>query len=154
MPGRCPMDAMYWQRLSISANDFNAHSRRLALFARLALAVCLGLTLAACSMPRPTLKIALVAPFEGRFREVGYDAFPALRLALRQQIQAGGIGNYEVEFVAYNDNADPAFAERVAHNVVQDQQVVAVIGHLRLEPTLTAMHVYTEAGLPLVVPDI
>jgi ABC-type branched-subunit amino acid transport system substrate-binding protein len=124
------------------------------LFARLALAVCLGLTLAACSIPRPTLKIALVAPFEGRFREVGYDAFPALRLALRQQIQAGGIGNYEVEFVAYNDNADPAFAERVAHNVTLDANVMAVIGNLRTDTTRAAQPVYSQSRLALVAPDI
>ncbi|HEY3342052.1 MAG TPA: hypothetical protein VGK81_08545, partial [Anaerolineae bacterium] len=96
---------MYWQRLRISADKHAAPTRGLALFARLALAIGLSLALAACATPRPTIKIALVAPFEGRFREVGYDAFPAMRLALRQQIQAGGIGNYEVEFVAYNDNA-------------------------------------------------
>jgi ABC-type branched-subunit amino acid transport system substrate-binding protein len=121
---------------------------------RMLLAGCTMTILMACSVPRPTIKIALVAPFEGRFREVGYDAFPAMRLALREQFKAGGIGNYEVEFVAYNDNADSAFAERVAHNVILDDRVVAVIGHLRLEPTLAALHVYTEARLSLVVPDI
>jgi ABC-type branched-subunit amino acid transport system substrate-binding protein len=106
--------------------------------------------LSACAVPRPTIKIALVAPFEGRFREVGYDAFPAMRLALRQQIEAGGVGNYEVEFVAYNDNADPAFAERVAHNVVYDASVVAVIGNLRADTTRAAQPVYSAAGLALV----
>ena len=115
---------------------------------------CLLLLLPACAVPRPTIKIALVAPFEGRFREVGYDAFPALRLALREQIRAGGIGNYQVEFVAYNDNADPSYAERVAHNVTLDEQVVAVIGHLRQDTTLSALHVYTAANLPIVVPDV
>ena len=112
------------------------------------------MTLAACGAPRPTIKIALVAPFEGRFREVGYDAFPAMRLALRQQIQAGGIGNYEVTFVAYNDNADPAFAERVAHNVVLDEHVMAVIGNLRADTTRAAQPVYSASGLALVAPDI
>jgi ABC-type branched-subunit amino acid transport system substrate-binding protein len=112
------------------------------------------LTLSACARPRPTIKIALVAPFEGRFREVGYDAFPAMRLALRQQIQAGGIGDYQVEFVAYNDNADPAFAERVAHNVTLDADVMAVIGNLRTDTTRAAQPVYSQAHLALVVPDL
>jgi ABC-type branched-subunit amino acid transport system substrate-binding protein len=112
------------------------------------------LLLPACAVPRPTIKIALVAPFEGRFREVGYAAFPALRLALREQIRSGGIGNYQVEFVAYNDNADPAYAARVAHNVVLDERVVAIIGHLRLDTTLSALHVYTDAQMPVVVPDV
>ena len=70
--------------------------------------------------PLPTVKIALVAPFEGRFAAVGYEAFPAMRIALREQIAAGGIGGFQVEFVAYNDNADPALAARMARNVLMD----------------------------------
>ena len=145
---------MYWRRLNTNACHHSPLTRGFALFTRLALAIGLLLTLAACGRPRPTIKIALVAPFEGRFREVGYDAFPAMRLALRQQIQAGGIGNYQVEFVAYNDNADPAFAERVAHNVVLDADVMAVIGNLRTDTTRATQPVYSQANLALVAPDI
>jgi ABC-type branched-subunit amino acid transport system substrate-binding protein len=110
--------------------------------------------LAACAAPRPTLKIALVAPFEGRQRQVGYDAFPAMRMALRDANAAGGIANrYFIEFVAYNDNADPAFAERVAHNVAQDKSVLVVIGHLRQSTTDAALPVYAKAGLPVLALD-
>jgi ABC-type branched-subunit amino acid transport system substrate-binding protein len=118
------------------------------------LLMTLLMLLPACAAPRPTIKIALVAPFEGRFREVGYDAFPAMRLALREQMRAGGIGNYQVEFVAYNDNADATMAERVAHDVVIDNDVVAVIGHFRADTTLAAMRVYTEAQLALLAPQV
>ncbi|HIE37729.1 MAG TPA: hypothetical protein EYP77_01440, partial [Anaerolineae bacterium] len=48
--------------------------------------VCCLLLLTACQVPgvvHPTVKIGLVAPFEGRYRYVGYDLFPAVRLALR-----------------------------------------------------------------------
>lgn len=123
----------------------------------LALAVLLLAIAPACAAslaPLPTVKIALVAPFEGRFAAVGYEAFPALRIALREQIAAGGIGGFQVEFVAYNDNADPAQAARMARNVVLDESVVAVIGHYRLDTTLAALSVYTQAGLPVVAPGI
>jgi ABC-type branched-subunit amino acid transport system substrate-binding protein len=126
---------------------------RLTLHAPLLTLVLLHL-LTACAAPKPVVKIALVAPFEGRFREVGYDAFPALRLALREQIRAGGVAGYEVEFVAYNDNADPALAERVARDVVVDPRVVAVIGHWRADTTLAALHVYTQAGLAVLAPGV
>ncbi len=124
----------------------------------LALAMLVGLTVApACGAPLtpfPTVKIALVAPFEGRFAAVGYQAFPAMRIALREQIAAGGIGGFQVEFVAYNDNADPAQAARMARNVVLDESVVAVIGHYRLDTTLAALAVYTQAGLPVIAPGV
>ncbi len=97
------------------------------------------------------VKIALVAPFEGRLRQVGYDAFPALRLAVRQAIEQNNT-NVSISFVAYNDNGDPAMAERVARNVAIDPNVVAVIGHWVPTTTLAALHVYTEAGLPILVP--
>lgn len=105
--------------------------------------------LAACGRPVPTYKIALVSPFEGRLRQVGYDVFPAMRLAIREQINAGGVGNAFVTFIAYNDSADPVMAERVAHNVALDPEVLAVMGHLTLSTTLAAMDVYTQANLPL-----
>ncbi len=130
------MVAMYWRR-------FNA-----------SLIISLVALLVGCDVPRPTIKIALVAPFEGRFREVGYDAFPAMRLAIRQQIEAGGIGNYEVTFVAYNDNADPTLARRVASDVVIDQSVLAVIANFRTDTTRAAQPVYSAANLALVVPSI
>jgi ABC-type branched-subunit amino acid transport system substrate-binding protein len=112
--------------------------------------LCLVLaTCAGCAAPKPTYKIALVGPFEGRLRQIGYDAFPAMRIALRDQINAGGIGNAFVTFVAYNDNGDPAAAERVARNVALDPEVLGVIGHLVPSTTLSALRVYTEAGLPV-----
>lgn len=114
----------------------------------------LALTLAACAAPQQTIKIALVAPFEGRFREVGYAAFPAFRLALRQQMEAGGIGNYQVSFVAYNDNANTSDARLAAASLVLDEQVIAVIGHLRADTTNAALSTYTDARLPMVVPDV
>ncbi|NJM41550.1 MAG: ABC transporter substrate-binding protein [Anaerolineae bacterium] len=110
--------------------------------------------LVACAAPHPTLKIALVAPFEGRQRQVGYDAFPSIRMALREANAAGGIANrYLIEFVAYNDNADPAFAARVAHNVAQDESVLVVLGHLRQNTTDAALPVYAQAGLPVLALD-
>lgn len=115
---------------------------------------CLALfavALFGCASPKQTIKIALVAPFEGRDRQIGYDAFPAFRLALRDEIEQGGADRIEVAFIAYNDNGDEAFAERVARNVAIDGEVVAVIGHLQPTTTLAAMRVYTEAGLSLIV---
>lgn len=108
----------------------------------------------ACAAPRRTVKIALVAPFEGRLRQIGYEAFPALRIAIRDQIAAGGAGPVVVTFIAYNDDGDLAKATRVAHNVTLDPEVVAVIGHLVPSTTLAALAVYTRAGVPLLAPAI
>jgi ABC-type branched-subunit amino acid transport system substrate-binding protein len=120
--------------------------------ARLSLVLALLLACTACLAPKPTVKIALVAPFEGRLRQVGYGAFPAMRLAIRQA--AAEATHVHVTFIAYNDDGDPAKAARIAHNVARDPEVVAVIGHFALSTTLAALAVYTQAGLPVIVPTL
>ncbi|MCS7060969.1 MAG: ABC transporter substrate-binding protein [Anaerolineae bacterium] len=104
--------------------------------------------------PSAIVKIALIAPFEGRFAAVGYEAFPAMRIALREQATAGGIRGFHVEFVAFNDNADPIQAAQAARSAAVDPLVLAVIGHYRLDTTLAALETYEKAGLPIVAPTV
>ncbi len=101
---------------------------------------------------RPTVKIGLVAPFEGRYRYVGYDVIYAVRLALREVNAAGGVGGYGVELVAYDDGADPAMAVEQARKLAVDPQVIAAIGHFREGTTAAALDTYAGAGIPLVAP--
>jgi ABC-type branched-subunit amino acid transport system substrate-binding protein len=108
-----------------------------------------------CAFPgrvRPTVKIGLVAPFEGRYRYVGYDVIYAVRLALQQANQDGGISGYGVELVAYDDGAQPAMAVQQARKLDVDPAVVGALGHFRVATTAAARDVYTEAQIPLLVP--
>jgi len=117
----------------------------------------LALMAARCRFPgtvRPTVKIGLVAPFEGRYRYVGYDVIYAVRLALREVDAAGGVGGYSVELVAYDDGADPDLAVEQARKLAVDPELVAVIGHFREETTGAALPVYAAAGLPLIAPAL
>ncbi|MFL7793700.1 MAG: branched-chain amino acid ABC transporter substrate-binding protein [Anaerolineae bacterium] len=132
-----------------------AGSRFLRLFSCLLfLASCLSL-LISCAFPgtiRPTVKIGLVAPFEGRYRYVGYDVIYAARLAVREANAAGGVGGYSVELVAYDDSADPVMAVEQAHKLAVDPEVVAAIGHFRSETTIAAVDAYAEADIFLLSP--
>jgi ABC-type branched-subunit amino acid transport system substrate-binding protein len=116
---------------------------------------CCVFLLAACQVPgsvRPTVKIGLVAPFEGRYRYVGYDVIYAVRLALREANAAGGVGGYSVELVAYDDGADPAMAVEQVRKLAVDPEVVAAIGHFREDTTAAAWSTYDREGVPLVAP--
>lgn len=118
---------------------------------------CCVLLLTACQFPgtvRPTVKIGLVAPFEGRYRYIGYDTIYAVRLALHEANAAGGIGGYSVELAAYDDGADPRMAVEQARKLAVDPAVVAAIGHFREETTGAALDAYAEAGIPLVSPAV
>ncbi len=110
---------------------------------------------AACAFPgsvRPTVKIGLVAPFEGRYRYVGYDAIHAVRLVLQEANQRGGVGGHGVELVAYDDGAVPSMAAEQAQKLGVDPDVIGTIGHFRHDTTAAALAVYGRAGLPLVAP--
>jgi ABC-type branched-subunit amino acid transport system substrate-binding protein len=108
---------------------------------------CLLLT--ACTVTRPVVKIGLVAPFEGRYREVGYEVIYAVRLAVREANAAGGVAGYSVELFALDDGGDPAMAVEQARKLAADPQVVGVIGHWRGETTERAASVYESEGIPL-----
>lgn len=111
------------------------------------------LLLTSCFPPAlpPIVKIGLVAPFEGRYRYIGYDAIYAARLAVREINAAGGAGGRRLELVAYDDRGDVDLARDAARNLSVDPDVVGVIGHYRQNSTAAGVPLYAEAGLPLVV---
>lgn len=106
------------------------------------------LLLSACRAAPPVVKVGLVAPFEGRDREVGYDVIYSARLAVREINAAGGIGGYRVALVALDDGGDPQLAGDTAASLAIDPAVVAVLGHWQPQTTAVAGPVYAAAGLP------
>lgn len=103
------------------------------------------LLLIACNSVAPVIKVGLVAPFEGREREVGYDVLYSARLAVREINAAGGIGGTRVSLVALDDGGDTEFAAATADSLLIDPQVVAVVGHWLPETTAVARPRY-EVG--------
>lgn len=96
------------------------------------------------------VKIGLVAPFEGRYREVGYDVIYSARLAVREANQASGPGRVKILLVAVDDFGDPEMARESAEAMVIDPDVVAVIGHWLPETTAAAAPIYASEGLAFV----
>jgi len=119
--------------------------------------VC-GCLLAACSFPgslKPTVKIGLSAPFEGRHRDLGYEALYAVRLAVRERNAAGGIASrYLVEFVALNDLNEPEEAARQAREMAADPGVLGVLGGWSSETGLAAAPEYERLGLAFLTPEV
>ena len=109
-----------------------------------------ALALSACvPATRPVVKIGLVAPFEGRYRDVGYEVIYAVRLAVREANAAGGVDGYDVELTALDDSGDPAMAAEQARKLGTDPQVVGVIGDWLDATTQSAAPVYNVEGVPL-----
>jgi len=121
----------------------------------LLLASCLTL-LTSCSFPGSvpeTVKVGLAAPFEGLYRDLGYEALYAVRLAVRQANEAGGIGDGQlVEVVALNDLNDPRAASLQAGEMAVDPGILGVVSGLSPRTAAAAAPEYEALGVPFVSP--
>lgn len=99
-------------------------------------------TLAGCAIYQPVPRIALVAPFEGRYREVGYNALYAVRLALAD-------AQNDIQLLALDDGSSETSAAQRLTAVVRDRSVAAA---LLLGPFTTAPEAQAVLdGLPVIV---
>lgn len=98
---------------------------------------------------RPTVTIGLVAPFEGRYRDVGYEVIYAVRLAVREANAAGGVAGYNVALMALDDAGDADTAAEQAGKLSVAPEVVGTVGHWLEGTTAAAAPVYVETGLPM-----
>jgi branched-chain amino acid transport system substrate-binding protein len=121
------------------------------------LAACCAL-LVGCAFPGSvptTVKIGLSAPFEGLYRDMGYEVLNAVRLAVRQRNQAGGVGRrYLVEQVSLNDFNEAGGAAQQAREMAADPGVVGVLGGWAPQTADAAAPLYAQLGLAFVAPDM
>ena len=110
--------------------------------------LALGLLAACVPVARPAVKIGLVGPFEGRYRDTGYAVIYGARLAVREANQRG-VGGYGLELLSLDDSGEAGMAATQARKMATDPQVVAVVGHWLDETTLAAAPEYAREGLPL-----
>jgi ABC-type branched-subunit amino acid transport system substrate-binding protein len=89
----------------------------------------LSLLATGCRSVPPTVKIGLVAPFEGRWRDVGYDAIYAARLAVREANERSSVPGYRVELVALDDGGDAQAALDAGRTLAADPDLMVAMGH-------------------------
>jgi ABC-type branched-subunit amino acid transport system substrate-binding protein len=114
--------------------------------------------LASCSFPgsvKPTVKIGLAAPFEGQYRDQGYEVLHAVRLAVRNRNEAGGISErYLVELVALNDFNEVEESRLQAGEMAADPGVLAALGGWLPETAKAAAPEYRRENLAFVAPGV
>jgi branched-chain amino acid transport system substrate-binding protein len=126
--------------------------RRLLLAAGLLFLSVLG----ACTFPgsvKPAVKLGLSAPFEGLYRDLGYEVLYGVRLAVRERNEAGGLcGRYLVELVALNDFNEPAEAVWQARELAVDPGVMGVVGGWSPATARAAYPEYRALAVPFRAP--
>lgn len=97
----------------------------------------------------PLIKIGLIAPFSGPYREVGYQAIYGARLAITEHNLTLLKPNYHVELIALDDKADTATATEQAEKLISDPNVVGVIGHWLEHTTAATTTIFSGAKVPM-----
>ena len=98
------------------------------------------------------VQIALVAPLSGPERQLGWDLSAGIQAAVDDANHARGLTDFAWAMTSFDDQGDPGIAEQQAQFVLVDSKNAIVIGHLGGQETFLAMHVYHEAGIPLIIP--
>lgn len=99
-----------------------------------------------------TVRIAAVAPTTGPQAEVGQDLINGIKLAVDERNAKGGLLGKKIELVVFDDIADPKEAVNVAHKITSDPTIVGVVGHMNSGTTKPASPIYSQAGVPVVMP--
>lgn len=101
---------------------------------------------------QPVIKIGLVAPFEKRYRSLGYEVLNAVKWAVRERNEQGGVAGTVVELVALNDDDDPESSAFQAYKFAVDPDVVGVIGPFSGAAVSAAAPTYAQVGLTAITP--
>ena len=136
----------------IEATSMGTSTKQSGFVSGVLLAAFLLLALSACQAggTRPIIKIGLTAPFSGYDESLGYSVIGAVRLAVRERNQSGGVAGYSVELVALDDGNAPDQAAQRAREMIIDPAVMAVLGGFDTTAAAAAGALYAQDGMPFV----
>ena len=98
-----------------------------------------------------TVKIGMLAPLSGEVLQYGAEARDGIQLAISQLNQEQS--KYYYELIALDDEANPDVARKKAEELVQNKEVLAVIGPLFSSPAIAAAEVFQREKMPMISPS-
>lgn len=132
-----------------------SHHRVLSFASRTLLMLGLMATLLPSNAAaQKVVKIGVAGPYSGPVAAYGRDFESAVRMAVDEANASGIRLNGQAirfELVSQDDAADPKQAVQVA-NLLVDQGVVGVVGHLTSGTSVPAARIYRDAEIPQIAP--
>jgi branched-chain amino acid transport system substrate-binding protein len=107
---------------------------------------------AAGQLAGTTIRIAVGAPLSGGAAAFGIEMKQAVELALEEQSAAGGLLGARIEPRIVDDEASDAKGQAVAQGFCEEPTVLAVVGHVNSNVSITASNVYQACGLLMLTP--
>ena len=118
----------------------------------------LGAGLTACSLDaKPEIKIGLIAPLSGEYAATtGQPAVDAAQLAVDEVNEAGGLEvagkRYTLTLAAADNEGNPETAVSAAQRLINQEDVIAIIGPMFSSNAIPVADVAEKAGVPMISP--
>ena len=110
-----------------------------------------GLALGALALPaNAEIRIGASLAVTGPASFAGDPEAKTLEMIVEKINGAGGIDGEQIELIIYDDGADPNKARTFATRLVEDDEVVAIIGGTTTGATMSILSVAEEAGIPFI----
>jgi len=103
------------------------------------------------SSAEESIKIGFFGPMTERFAGSGLEAKKGADLAIKQANAAGGISGRKVELVGYDDRANRTEAVSVAHKMIEQNKVTAIVSGSLSLTSIAAAPIISEAKVPMVL---
>lgn len=113
---------------------------------RLLLMIALAST-TGCRSPDGTVAIGLAGAWS---KPHDSTALKGAELAVQRINSTGGLRGRMIELIVRDDSGSALFAARVAQQLVEDQSIVAVVGHMDNATTAAAAPIYNGSPTPVV----
>ena len=113
-------------------------------------ALCGVFLLAGAALAADTVKIGLLAPVTGFAAADGESMVNSVKLAVEQVNAQGGVLGKKIELICYDDAADPKQSVALAHKLIGQDKVVAVVGGSYSMPSRAVAPIFDDEEVPFV----
>lgn len=116
------------------------------------LALAVTAAMGATAVAQADIKVAVAGPMTGANASFGEQFMKGASAAAKTINDAGGVNGEKIVLVQGDDACEPKQAVAVANKLVDQDKVVAVIGHFCSSSTIPASDVYSEGGVLTITP--
>jgi branched-chain amino acid transport system substrate-binding protein len=88
----------------------------------------------------PPWRIGFISATSGPLKDVGESTETAIKLAVKEINESGGVMGRQLDFIQYDTAADPRQASVAARTLAEDKNVLAIVGPLSSAQTAVAMN--------------
>lgn len=125
------------------------HGRKIALWAVMVLAIT-GMLLPASLYAAQTYKIGAILAVTGPASFLGGPEARTLEMLVAQTNAAGGIDGQKIELIIKDSGGNPEKAISFAKQLIEEEQVLAVIGPSTSGETMKIKKIFEQAGTTLI----